>query len=209
MSIVNKPNTFSNGQTADGTQVNANFDTLYNDYNGNISEANMANSFALTTYGKVNGSAISNLAGVAVAAGAIPEVNLPTIATAGKVNGASLTGLASIPAGAGVVPAANLPAVTPQVGFGSWVDKSASYGAQQAATDGFVIITTSGGGDRQHYGYTDANSNPTTIRAAFSTYPDGSEQLSAMFPVKKNDYWKVVVSGGSGSLVVWWIPLGS
>lgn len=42
MSIVSKPNTFSASTTISSSKVNANFDTLYNDYNGSISAANLA-----------------------------------------------------------------------------------------------------------------------------------------------------------------------
>lgn len=42
MSIVNKPNTFSANTTISSSEVNDNFDTLYNDYNGGISAANLA-----------------------------------------------------------------------------------------------------------------------------------------------------------------------
>jgi hypothetical protein len=76
MSLTTKPTTFSNGTTADGTQVNANFDALYNDYNGNITDDNIASS-GITTYGKVNGSAISALANLHASAGIIPAANLP------------------------------------------------------------------------------------------------------------------------------------
>lgn len=48
MSIVSKPNTFSANTTISSSQVNANFDTLYNDYNGGVSAANLATS-AVTT----------------------------------------------------------------------------------------------------------------------------------------------------------------
>jgi hypothetical protein len=75
MSLINKNNVFSNGTTADGPQVNANFDTIYNDYNGNITDSNIAAS-GITTYGKVNGSALSSLAGISPSAGQIPVLNL-------------------------------------------------------------------------------------------------------------------------------------
>lgn len=93
--------------------------------------------------------------------------------------------------------------------LGAWADKSSDYGAQEAATDGLVIIYNEGGGDRQHYGFSDANSDPTTVRAAFSTYPDGGTNQTAMFPVRKGDYWKVTITGGTGTLKVYWIPLGA
>lgn len=42
MSTVTKPNTFTAGTNAKASEVNANFDTIYNDYNGNITNANIA-----------------------------------------------------------------------------------------------------------------------------------------------------------------------
>ena len=93
--------------------------------------------------------------------------------------------------------------IKPQLG--SWVDKSGGYAAQQAATDGFVCVYgTSTGADFVATGYTDVNSTPTTIRAAANgthTYPTGF-----MMPVKKGDYWKVVLTSGT-TIAVYWIPL--
>lgn len=42
MSIINKPNDFSPNTTISSSEVNANFDTIYNDYNGGITAANLA-----------------------------------------------------------------------------------------------------------------------------------------------------------------------
>jgi len=47
MSLVSKPYTFSSGATIIAAEHNANFDTLYNDYNGNISNVNVANNAAI------------------------------------------------------------------------------------------------------------------------------------------------------------------
>ncbi len=85
--------------------------------------------------------------------------------------------------------------------LGAWVDKSSSYGAQQATTDGFVIAYGTGSGSI--YGYTDVNADPTTVRQRDN---DDTAQ-SIMFPVKKNDYWKVTTAGPA--LAVYWIPLGA
>lgn len=51
MSRISKPYTFvNNTQTADGTQVNANFDAIFNDYNGNVTSDNFAtNGFSDST----------------------------------------------------------------------------------------------------------------------------------------------------------------
>lgn len=48
MSTVNKPFTFSPNTTASSSQVNDNFDTIYNEFNGSISAANLASN-AVTT----------------------------------------------------------------------------------------------------------------------------------------------------------------
>ena len=42
MALVTKPNTFSAGAAIVASEHNANYDTLYNDYNGNITNANIA-----------------------------------------------------------------------------------------------------------------------------------------------------------------------
>lgn len=42
MAIVNKPNTFSSNTTISSSEINSNFDTLYNEFNGSISAANLA-----------------------------------------------------------------------------------------------------------------------------------------------------------------------
>jgi hypothetical protein len=94
--------------------------------------------------------------------------------------------------------------------FGSWVDKSSSYGAQQAESSGFVVVygVTSDTSQSTLTVYTDANSNPTTIRGAMqldaNDFPDRGQ---LMCPVKKGDYWKVVKSG-TLTEKVYWIPLG-
>jgi len=66
MSTITKDNTFSAGATIVASEHNANFDTIYNDYNGSITNANISASAAivdtklaqLTTASKVNLSAL-------------------------------------------------------------------------------------------------------------------------------------------------------
>ena len=97
MAIVVKPYTFSAGATIVAAEHNNNFDTLYSDYNGNISTANLAAAAGITS---------NQLAG------SIVDSKLSTISTAGKVQGSALTILGGIPAGGGTIPVANLPAGT-------------------------------------------------------------------------------------------------
>jgi hypothetical protein len=88
MGIISKPNTFSAGATIIASEHNDNFDTVINDYNGNITNTNIA------------------------AGAAIVDTKLAQITTAAKVHGSSLTGLASInTATAGTIPSALIPAI--------------------------------------------------------------------------------------------------
>lgn len=84
MALITKPNTFTAGTTAVASEVNSNFDTIYNDYNGNIGSSNLASNLAL------------------------PDTQLAQITTASKVSGAAITSLTAVPSGAGVLPTANL-----------------------------------------------------------------------------------------------------
>lgn len=83
MATITKPNTFSAGATIFASAHNENFDTIYNDYNGNITNANVA------------------------AGASITDTKLAQITTAAKVSGASLTVLGNVPTGAGRVPSLN------------------------------------------------------------------------------------------------------
>lgn len=47
MATISLPYTFSNGSTADATQVNSNFTTIANDYNGGITNANISGSASI------------------------------------------------------------------------------------------------------------------------------------------------------------------
>ena len=85
MAAIVKPNTFTAGATIIASEHNSNFDTIYNDYNSNITNANIASGAAIV------------------------DTKLAQITTASKVSGAAITGLASVPSGAGILPAANLP----------------------------------------------------------------------------------------------------
>lgn len=76
MSIIAKPYTFSPNTTASSSQVNSNFDTLYNDYNGGISAANLATD-AVTT-AKI---ADSNVTTAKLADGSVTASKLATVIT--------------------------------------------------------------------------------------------------------------------------------
>lgn len=89
MSVISKPYTFSAGATIIASEHNSNFDTIYNEFNGNITNSNIASGAAIV------------------------DTKLAQITTASKVSGAAITSLSSLPSGAGVVPIANLATGTP------------------------------------------------------------------------------------------------
>lgn len=128
MAIIVKPNTFSAGAVIIASEHNANFDTIYTDYNGNITNANIS------------------------ASAAIVDTKLAQITTASKVSGTAITGLASLPAGAGVIPSANLPAssaTSPVVG--SYSNLAVSRGSVTQVTvtaDNLIVYDASNGSAR-------------------------------------------------------------
>ena len=87
MALISKTYTFTVGATIIASEHNSNFDTIYNDYNGNIINSN------------ISGSA------------AISDSKLAQITTNSKVSGAALTSLSSVPTGAGIIPIANIPGI--------------------------------------------------------------------------------------------------
>jgi len=58
MATISKPNTFSAGSTIVAAEHNSNFDTIYNDYNGNITNANVSSAAAIAN-SKLNLSSIN------------------------------------------------------------------------------------------------------------------------------------------------------
>lgn len=86
MSIISIPFTFSPGGTIVSSQVNQNFSTIYSDYNGSIGNTNLSSSIVISDTklaqiadaSKVNGTALTNLAGIPSGAGVIPSANLPS-----------------------------------------------------------------------------------------------------------------------------------
>ena len=106
--------------------------------------------------------------------------------------------------------------------LGAWVDKSSSYAAQAATTDGFVVldfyVQDGGSGILDFIGYSDGNADPTTKRngatfhfAADTSGKNGNQGFT--MPVRSGDYWKVLrtTSGtiSGEALTVYWIPFGA
>lgn len=64
MASITKPNTFVDGATIQASEHNANFDTIYNDYNSNITNVNISGSAAIAN-SKLNLAAVSQAVALA------------------------------------------------------------------------------------------------------------------------------------------------
>jgi hypothetical protein len=94
MSTIVIPHSFSAGATILAAEHNENFDTIAADYNGNITNTNIAGGASIvdtklnqiTTASKVHGSSLTGLASINTAtAGIIPAASCDTGTTAGKI----------------------------------------------------------------------------------------------------------------------------
>ena len=73
MAIVNKPNTFSGNTTISSSEVNSNFDTLYNEFNGSISSANLVDDAVTAAKLADNAVVTANISSDAVTATKIAD----------------------------------------------------------------------------------------------------------------------------------------
>lgn len=97
----------------------------------------------------------------------------------------------------------------PNSGFGTWSNVSSAYTNVLATTDGFVLASISNSGAASLSIFTDNSNPPTTLRIHSTSIYNASESApSATCPVKKGDRWSVTADWG-GTLLVFWIPLGS
>ena len=121
MALIIKPVTMVAGHPALAADVNADFDTLYNDYNGNVQNVNIA------------------------ANAGIVDSKLSQIATFRKVHGTALDGLDTINSQAGVIPVANLPAPDMSLATGTLATAHGGTGstANANAASGVVVLDAS------------------------------------------------------------------
>ena len=203
MGLITKTSTFSAGDTIIASEHNDNFDTIYNEFNGNINNANIKIGAAIadsklaqiTTASKVHANAIT---------GKLSDTNLAQITTASKIAGTAIISLTNISAAAGVIPATN----TSISGvFGTWTGHNAAT-SYLAATDGFVTAYEKDtSGHSEIFGFTDSSNPPTTLRFDLRDQGPGDQGTGVGYtmPVKKNDYWMV----SPAATAIYWLPLGS
>ena len=90
MSTITKPNTFTAGTTIRAAQVNSNFDTIYNDYNGNITNANIKSDAAIVG-SKLNLTSPGPIGGTVPGTGAFSSLTAPTITATTSLTAAVVT----------------------------------------------------------------------------------------------------------------------
>ena len=209
MALVTKTYTFTAGTTIVASEHNTNFDTLYNLVNGNIDNANIKASAGIVdsklaqiaTAGKVSGASFTSLTSVPSGAGLIPVANIDTGTTANKI--LKLNGSAQIPAVSG--------ALLTNIGglVGTSVSKSVDT-IYQAATDGFVSYCATLVSGDQAILHTDSATPPTEVVQQLVYNGSSTLRGNIMYPIKKNNYYKITIAGGSPTLIALnFIPLGA
>ena len=193
MALITKTHTFSAGAAIIAAQHNTNFDTIYNDYNGNITNANIA------------------------AAAAIADTKLAQITTASKVSGTALTELASVPSGAGALPTANSSAMEVVVGqftrdmtaasgdqevdiTGSFKPSSVIFFGGENQTREMTLIGSDDGTNAQCI-FNDATANGTYQLASASIWIEETNGA--------NYYWGSISSLDSDGFTITWTKVGT
>ena len=123
MSLIIKPKALTNGTIGDATEVESDLNTIYNDYNGNITNDNIS------------------------ASAGIVDTKLNQISTASKVNGSAIIGLASIQSSAGYLPPQNVQqlAVLTTAGIGAipYFSSIGTMGVLVSGASGTYLMSTS------------------------------------------------------------------
>lgn len=218
MGLISRPHTYVSGATIKSSEHNNNENTIYNEFNGNISNANLS------------------------ASAAIADTKLAQITTGGKVSTAALTGSYSnvnLTEGSAPTTAANEGALytkdtsgQPELfyreesdgdeiqltsagainyGLGTWTSRTKDT-VYQASTDLIVVAlyVPTNAQTGAISGITDSSATPSTVRVKCgqnSGNANVNNMLSITFPVKKDDYWKVEQSGSANSVTIYEIAL--
>lgn len=189
MALISKPNTFTVGATIIASEHNSNFDTIYNDYNGNITNAN------------ISGTA------------AIADTKLAQITTASKVSGAALTALADIPSAAGLIPIANLNSIS-QVATATR-DISLASGTQAILLSGTsftprgaVILALVDSTNKLSIGMDDGSRHVCLTRGTSSWLADSSFSVRNIVTTGTTEYRGLINSFNAGGASMSWTRVG-
>jgi hypothetical protein len=208
MAIIVIPNVFSAGNTIIASQHNSNFATIYNDYNGNITDSNVAAGAAIeysklqlvnsikstdllsttiigTSNGGTGSSSNANAANGAVVLNSSSQLPVVSGINLTNIGNSSVTGI-----------------------LGAWsLSSFVSETIYQASTDIIIFITGGNVNGTSTY-YSDSSSNPTTVRNSIGS-GGGNGTWSMTCVCRKGDYWKVLGTGSFSTTIQSVISLGS
>lgn len=223
MSIIVKPFTFSAGGTIIASDHNSNYDTIYNDYNGNITNANLASGAAIadtklaqiTTGQKVN---LSSLVATSQATGDIIYASSATVMSrlATDTNATrylSNTGASNIPAWAQVNAANGITGTLPVANGGTGsasalLDYGTSASASSAITSlkmacGSLSVTGSSSQAVTNLGFTSSSSYYVVLtinNSSTFTQPTATRASGASF---------TIYNQSSSTISIFWLAIGS
>ena len=130
-----------------------------------------------------------------LSSGTLPDARFP--ATLPAASGVNLTALNASAVASGTLAQARLGTV-----LGAWSGALTVDTVIQAATDLLVVVVPDGS---TTISFVTDSSNPPTVQRG---YANGSNGTSICCPVKKSDYFKAALAGGS-TAVIYSIPLGT
>ena len=190
MAIISKPFTWTVGATIIASEHNSNDDTIYNDYNGNITNAN------------ISGSA------------AISDSKLAQITTASKVAGDALTLLANIPSGAGIIPIANISAIMQVVSTSRSTSLASGTQAILMAGTNFtprsaVILAAVDASNKLSVGLDDGSRYVCLTRGTSGFLRDGTFSIRNITTNGTTEYRGLFNSFNSGGGSITWTRVGS
>lgn len=190
MSLITKPFTWTVGSLIIASEHNSVADTIFNDYNGNITNAN------------ISGTA------------AISDAKLAQITTASKVHGTSLTGFASVPSNAGLVPIANIPSILQATS--ATRDISLSAGTQGIVMSGTsftpnsaIILASVNNTNKASWGMSDISRHYCIASGGTSGYTNNSDfSIRAITTSGTTEYRGKFSSFNSTGGVITWVRVG-
>lgn len=130
-----------------------------------------------------------------LASGTVPDARFP--ATLPAASGVNLTALNATNLASGTVAQARLGTIT-----GAWSSALTVDSVIQAATDVLVVVVPDAS---TSISFLTDSANPPTVQRG---YANGSNGTSICCPVKKNDYFKAALAGGS-TATIYSIPIGT
>ena len=234
MALITLTYVFSAGTTIVASQHNTNFSTIYSDYNGNITNANIAagagivaSKLVLTSPGAIGSGSPNTGAFTTLSSTGLASLNSLLVGSVhqGDVlydNGTSLvrltpgtSGTPLVTQGASANPQYTTLSSTGVSGvFGAWNNCSGSTCANStvylATTDLLYLFCYSGNPSPQLTAYTDSSNPPTTVRLQpLSQATSSNETVCGTLPVRKGDYYKTTGQYAASFSFGYTIPIGS